>query len=170
MGRNARVAVIASVILSNGTSNSFPALVSTKTRTKKSKASKAQPRKLAMTAFRASEFDCGLDEAREPEPCGSTVCSDPVWGVSSIFRSREISRAFQVQSAPQGWPNHFIKARTLKWHTSSFFEVGAGEGNRTLIASLEGWHSTIELHPRHFPFIIMPALALSIHLRISSPQ
>jgi hypothetical protein len=24
---------------------------------------------------------------------------------------------------------------------------GAGEGNRTLIASLEGWNSTIELHP-----------------------
>ncbi len=24
---------------------------------------------------------------------------------------------------------------------------GAGEGNRTLVTSLEGWHSTIELHP-----------------------
>jgi hypothetical protein len=56
-----------------------------------------------MTAFRASEFDCRLDEAREPEPCGSTVCPDPVLGVSSIFRSREISRVFQVQSTPQAW-------------------------------------------------------------------
>jgi siroheme synthase len=27
-------------------------------------------------------------------------------------------------------------------------QVGAGEGNRTLIASLEGWSSTIELHPQ----------------------
>ena len=52
----------------------------------------------------------------------------------------------------------------------SFFKVGAGEGNRTLMASLEGWHSAIELRPRHFPFIIMAALALSIRLRISSPQ
>ena len=26
---------------------------------------------------------------------------------------------------------------------------GAGEGNRTLTASLEGWNSTVELHP-HF--------------------
>ena len=26
--------------------------------------------------------------------------------------------------------------------------VGAGGGNRTLVASLEGWNSTIELHPR----------------------
>ena len=27
-------------------------------------------------------------------------------------------------------------------------KIGAGEGNRTLMASLEGWSSTIELHPR----------------------
>ena len=27
---------------------------------------------------------------------------------------------------------------------------GAGEGNRTLITSLEGWSSTIELHPHGF--------------------
>ena len=27
-------------------------------------------------------------------------------------------------------------------------EVGAGEGNRTLVISLEGFCSTIELHPR----------------------
>src|SRR5690606_7985797 len=27
-------------------------------------------------------------------------------------------------------------------------EVGAGDGNRTRITSLEGWGSTIELHPR----------------------
>ena len=26
---------------------------------------------------------------------------------------------------------------------------GAGEGNRTLVTSLEGWGSTIELHPQH---------------------
>ena len=26
--------------------------------------------------------------------------------------------------------------------------VGAGEGNRTLVPSLEGWYSTIELHPQ----------------------
>ena len=25
---------------------------------------------------------------------------------------------------------------------------GAGEGNRTLTASLEGWNSTVELHPQ----------------------
>ena len=31
---------------------------------------------------------------------------------------------------------------------ATFGRVGAGGGNRTLIASLEGWSSTIELHPR----------------------
>ena len=30
-----------------------------------------------------------------------------------------------------------------------FEEIGAGEGNRTLVISLEGFCSTIELHPRH---------------------
>ena len=45
------------------------------------------------------------------------------------------------------------------WHVSSTNDVifsftlkkakknGAGEGNRTLATSLEGWGSTIELHP-----------------------
>ena len=30
---------------------------------------------------------------------------------------------------------------------SECFKEGAGEGNRTLTTSLEGWSSTIELHP-----------------------
>ena len=31
---------------------------------------------------------------------------------------------------------------------SSLLLIGAGDGNRTHAASLEGWNSTIELHPR----------------------
>ena len=30
--------------------------------------------------------------------------------------------------------------------------IGAGEGNRTLATSLEGWSSTIELHPHLFSY------------------
>ena len=30
--------------------------------------------------------------------------------------------------------------------------VGAGDGNRTHVTSLEGWGSTIELHPRNSEF------------------
>ena len=32
----------------------------------------------------------------------------------------------------------------IRW---SLQKNGAGEGNRTLVTSLEGWRSTIELHP-----------------------
>src|SRR5204863_6391091 len=33
--------------------------------------------------------------------------------------------------------------------------IGAGDGNRTHVASLEGWSSTIELHPR-YPLLADP--------------
>ena len=33
---------------------------------------------------------------------------------------------------------------------------GAGDGNRTHAASLEGWNSTIELHPHFFAFDAVP--------------
>src|SRR5437868_4759891 len=36
---------------------------------------------------------------------------------------------------------------------------GAGGGNRTHVASLEGWNSTIELHPPEWPFVdLVPSL------------
>jgi hypothetical protein len=34
------------------------------------------------------------------------------------------------------------------WSCDLGFLVGAGEGNRTLMTSLEGWSSAIELRPR----------------------
>jgi hypothetical protein len=36
-------------------------------------------------------------------------------------------------------------------------KIGAGEGNRTLVISLEGFCSTIELHPQNDPALIRPA-------------
>src|SRR5438105_14488681 len=44
-------------------------------------------------------------------------------------------------------------SRNFRWMSSMvdhfvFAEIGAGEGNRTLVFSLEGCCSTIELHPR----------------------
>jgi hypothetical protein len=40
-------------------------------------------------------------------------------------------------------------------------KIGAGEGNRTLVISLEGCCSTIELHPRRVPasWSVAPAFA-----------
>ncbi len=34
---------------------------------------------------------------------------------------------------------------------SKRIESGAGDGNRTHVISLEGWSSTIELHPQNVP-------------------
>lgn len=39
--------------------------------------------------------------------------------------------------------NYTLSLYTLKKAKKN----GAGEGNRTLVTSLEGWRSTIELHP-----------------------
>jgi hypothetical protein len=41
--------------------------------------------------------------------------------------------------------------------------VGAGDGNRTRVASLEDWNSTIELHPQRNHGILAPGPPLSIH-------
>ena len=39
---------------------------------------------------------------------------------------------------------------TPELHGQNFIRFGAGEGNRTLVISLEGFCSTIELHPPKF--------------------
>jgi hypothetical protein len=51
-------------------------------------------------------------------------------------------RGQQPHRAPAGW------ALALRALLDLGFLVGAGEGNRTLMTSLEGWGSTIELRPR----------------------
>ena len=40
---------------------------------------------------------------------------------------------------------------TPELHGQNFIRFGAGEGNRTLVISLEGFCSTIELHPPLYP-------------------
>ena len=42
--------------------------------------------------------------------------------------------------------------------------VGAGDGNRTHVTSLEGWNSTIELHPHLTTLIILLQLALFVKM------
>ena len=46
-------------------------------------------------------------------------------------------------------PGHFLNGQTLSGSISPI--RGAGDGNRTHTTSLEGWGSTIELHPRIRP-------------------
>src|SRR5215468_6327195 len=42
----------------------------------------------------------------------------------------------------------FVMVTTLVMLLSTSLQTGAGDGNRTRIASLEGWSSAIELHPQ----------------------
>ena len=44
--------------------------------------------------------------------------------------------------------NSFLASKAYFALTNAFAFVGAGEGNRTLVVSLEGFCSTIELHPQ----------------------
>ena len=48
-------------------------------------------------------------------------------------------------------------------------KLGAGEGNRTLVISLEGFSSTIELHPRGPPFPRLPRLILLLFIATYYP-
>src|SRR5205814_443883 len=51
---------------------------------------------------------------------------------------------------------------------AKFFDVtGAGEGNRTLVVSLEGFCSTIELHPRALPASPPHLPSLSLRSQVS---
>ena len=58
---------------------------------------------------------------------------------------------------------HCPPANRLRPATKNFLQIGAGEGNRTLVISLEGFCSTIELHPQgphlsHAQFTFFPNL------------
>ena len=64
------------------------------------------------------------------------VCRPTHAGARSGTRTRTYSRIADFESA--------AAAITPPWLCSVF---GAGEGNRTLVASLEGWSSAIELRP-----------------------
>src|SRR5579872_4578630 len=51
-------------------------------------------------------------------------------------------------------PNRARNGRFSERHSAkSLKSLGAGEGNRTLVVSLEGFCSTIELHPRSGPAV-----------------
>ena len=51
--------------------------------------------------------------------------------------------------APEGIRTPGLRIRSpLLYPAELQAHLGAGDGNRTHTASLEGWYSTIELHPR----------------------
>jgi hypothetical protein len=55
------------------------------------------------------------------------------------------------------WVFEFRRCRTPARDDAG---LGAGDGNRTRVASLEDWGSTIELRPRAFAGVRGPAIAI----------
>ena len=75
---------------------------------------------------------------------------------ATIWRSNQLSYTRHIFGAPEEIRTPDTRLRRpllypteLQAHKRHALLVGAGDGNRTHAASLEGWNSTIELHP-HF--------------------
>jgi hypothetical protein len=78
---------------------------------------------------------------------GSPPASRPRGPQAIPFLSAHADAAAQIEVVGSAAP---IAANTLMVFDSlEVQKIGAGEGNRTLVISLEGFCSTIELHPRN---------------------
>ena len=98
--------------------------------------------------------------------------SAPPWGSIPIWFYRKLERVMGIDQrrrrcwrADRCWatvpasplcsknvpPGHFLHEQTPLGFDSTIVDgkSGAGDGNRTHTTSLEGWGSTIELHPHH---------------------
>ena len=60
----------------------------------------------------------------------------------AVNRGLSLVRALVSVAPPRGGRSKASHAPGVAW-------LGAGEGNRTLVVSLEGFCSTIELHPQY---------------------
>ena len=106
----------------------------------------------------ASQGYMGWVKGLEPSTLGTTIrCSN------QLSYTHHIKFAADGNGTPGGirTPGLLLRRQLLYpaellAHIQEPSENGAGEGNRTLVPSLEGWYSTIELHPQamrayHYP-------------------
>ena len=70
----------------------------------------------------------------------------------STRRKAKSCRPFAMFRALSVSPPHCVRRAPKSKHPPDVRDFGAGEGNRTLVVSLEGFCSTIELHPRRAAF------------------
>ena len=107
---------------------------------------------------RVTWFHMGWVKGLEPSTLGTTIrCSN------QLSYTHHIKFAADGNGTPGGirTPGLLLRRQLLYpaellAHIQEPSENGAGEGNRTLVPSLEGWYSTIELHPQairayHYP-------------------
>src|SRR5207302_2808343 len=94
------------------------------------------------------------------------------WGSSVVMSTSSMSGLIPlVQSVfPTGFPGQGQSNPTPGERAIREREKRAGEGNRTLVTSLEGWSSTTELHPRELNVATYPrAHPVSAGRRIHRP-
>ena len=116
-------------------------------------ARRAMFRKLGDLARASSWAELPGPRRRNPPRPASPIRATP--RQPSLVSPRWFVAACRVVARPNSWRPSSLKLRrtvsaTQGWRasrSSGGAETGAGEGNRTLVFSLEGCCSTIELHP-----------------------